>query len=340
MENSDNYLLLYASCFPVKGANRSLIVDTGRSQLFFISNHYYEVIADARTRKWAEVLNEYDEDSQMLLAQLVEFLEKNDLGFWTDDPELFPAIELQWDAPALITNAIIDSDTLSNHDWNRIISELLKIGCRDIQLRFFNDEKPSVIEEILQSLAGSYVKSVEIFVKFRKEYTRRRLIALVDKYTRIKTIVVHSCPRDVMIRHHNFSNFGQMGNVLMVRQAIVSSDHCGFVDSNYFTYFTVQNFAEFRNHNSCLNRKIGIDIAGNVKNCPAMPRVFGNIATDALEDLITDEFKEIWNVTKDQIEVCKVCEFRYICPDCRAFVKEPLSKPLKCTYDPYTAEWK
>jgi hypothetical protein len=40
--------------------------------------------------------------------------------------------------------------------------------------------------------------------------------------------------------------------------------------------------------------------------------------------------------------VCKDCEFRYICTDCRAYLEDPYneySKPLKCGYDPYTGEW-
>ena len=43
-----------------------------------------------------------------------------------------------------------------------------------------------------------------------------------------------------------------------------------------------------------------------------------------------------------KIHVCKDCEFRYICTDCRAYIEDPndiLSKPLKCGYNPYTAEW-
>ena len=53
-----------------------------------------------------------------------------------------------------------------------------------------------------------------------------------------------------------------------------------------------------------------------------------------------DEFRMLWNINKDKIDVCKDCEFRYICTDCRAYIKDKrdiYSKPLKCNYDPYTA---
>lgn len=65
------------------------------------------------------------------------------------------------------------------------------------------------------------------------------------------------------------------------------------------------------------------------------------------EALQHPDFKKYWNLTKDQIEVCKDCEFRYICTDCRAYTERShtnkegldISKPLKCGYNPYTGEW-
>jgi len=51
---------------------------------------------------------------------------------------------------------------------------------------------------------------------------------------------------------------------------------------------------------------------------------------------------QIGSITKDQVAVCRDCEFRYVCTDCRAYTQDaddPYSKPAKCTYDPYTATW-
>ncbi|MNX99984.1 hypothetical protein D3C86_1324620 [compost metagenome] len=53
-------------------------------------------------------------------------------------------------------------------------------------------------------------------------------------------------------------------------------------------------------------------------------------------------FKEHWFTKKDDIAVCRDCEFRYVCTDCRAYVEDPAdayAKPLKCGYDPYANVW-
>ncbi|MCR9102370.1 MAG: grasp-with-spasm system SPASM domain peptide maturase, partial [bacterium] len=116
----------------------------------------------------------------------------------------------------------------------------------------------------------------------------------------------------------------------------------GIMDAPLFCH-ALNTFTESINHNSCLNRKISIDTEGNIKNCPSMKESYGNIKdTTLLEALEKPGFKKYWNITKDQISVCKDCEFRYICTDCRAYLEDPddiYSKPLKCGYNPYTCEW-
>jgi SPASM domain peptide maturase of grasp-with-spasm system len=86
-----------------------------------------------------------------------------------------------------------------------------------------------------------------------------------------------------------------------------------------------------------------VDAEGNIKNCPAMERSFGNIKDTTLQEAIEKPgFKDLWFVHKDQIDVCKDCEFRHLCMDCRCFIKDPeniYSQPAKCTYNPYICKW-
>jgi len=102
-------------------------------------------------------------------------------------------------------------------------------------------------------------------------------------------------------------------------------------------------YSECINFNSCLNRKISIDAQGNIKNCPSCTQSFGNIKDTTLKQALEHpDFKKFWSITKDQIDVCKDCEFRYMCTDCRVYIKDPVniySQPSKCTYNPYIAKW-
>jgi SPASM domain peptide maturase of grasp-with-spasm system len=88
---------------------------------------------------------------------------------------------------------------------------------------------------------------------------------------------------------------------------------------------------------------MSISANGDIKNCPSLQKVFGNLLKDSILTIVKKkEFQKLWHINKDKINICKVCEYRYSCTDCRAFIEEPdnnLSKPLKCGYDPYKGVW-
>lgn len=124
---------------------------------------------------------------------------------------------------------------------------------------------------------------------------------------------------------------------------MINEKHCGIISSKYF-YANVKLFTESQQHNTCLNKKVSIDKNGNIKNCPSMPKSFGNITNTTLQKTLDQpSFKNYWSISKDKIDTRKLCEFRHICTDCRAYIEDPeniYSKPLKCGYEPHTNEWK
>lgn len=175
---------------------------------------------------------------------------------------------------------------------------------------------------------------------FPKNNNLQQVYRLVLGSGLTREVIVHSTEakfdRDTKVEGLHFTN-----------QIIRSKISCGFISSDYFT-MNIPTFTESHHHNSCLNRKISIDVNGDIKNCPSMPESYGNIKDTTLEEAINKPgFKKYWNITKDDIEVCRDCEFRYICTDCRAYTERTkfsdegldLSKPLKCGYNPYTNEW-
>ncbi len=75
-----------------------------------------------------------------------------------------------------------------------------------------------------------------------------------------------------------------------------------------------------------------------------MKKTYGIINDRSIKEIIENtDFKDIWFVNKDKVEVCSDCEFRYVCSDCRVFVDDQTniySRPAKCNYNPYIAKWK
>ena len=105
----------------------------------------------------------------------------------------------------------------------------------------------------------------------------------------------------------------------------------------------VQYFSELTHRNGCLNQKLSIDADGYICNCPSMKEKYGHISNTALKEVVSlPSFIAKWHIKKDDIHICKDCEYRYICSDCRAYTIDEgnvYSKPAKCLYDPYTGQW-
>lgn len=82
---------------------------------------------------------------------------------------------------------------------------------------------------------------------------------------------------------------------------------------------------------------IGSDL--RVYPCPMERRLcHGNIKDRGLNELLNPS---ILNYSKNNVDGCKDCEYRYICRDCRpdSLKGELTEKPWYCTYDPYTGKW-
>lgn len=128
---------------------------------------------------------------------------------------------------------------------------------------------------------------------------------------------------------------------LLKKDTLFLTSHCGNISPNYFE----ANMDHFKNRkvNNCLHGKISVSKEGEIKNCPSTKDIYGHIDLNTLRDVVkTKNIKKLWNISKDDINGCKDCEFRYICLDCRAYTENDnkYSKPKKCDYDPYTNKWK
>lgn len=335
MLDEDKYFLLFSNCIPVRGAKRSIICDLQRGQYWFISTSLYDLLSYGSIISVKESKRIFKDNS--LIDVNYGFLIENELGFYCslEETKLFPKIDLTWEDPSIINNAIIDYDGSHQHDYKEIFHELEELGCKHIQLRFFSFIDPLLFNKILSFLEGKRIVSVEIIIPFCNGEFSDEIISISCKQNRIFNIVFHNSP------HSKSLNFNGL-SLRFIEKHFDSSSHCGAISKNYFSV-NIDAFTESVNFNSCLNKKISIDVMGNIKNCPSMNLSFGHLSANSLlEVAMRIEFKEIWDINKDQIKICSHCEFRYICSDCRAFIKSPddiYSKPLKCSYNPYIAEW-
>lgn len=328
---------LYACCIATEGHTRVAIVDTQRFNLHFIPKDLFHILQNNSNKSYDQIIAQYPGQEE-IIHEYFDFLTQKNLGFWTDEPDTFPKIDMQWHSPSRITNAILDFDHETKYDLKNVIAQLEELGCNAVQLRYYSKIDLKSIEEKIQLFDNSRISSIEIIMPYDSDLNQESLMELSNQYIRIKSITLSGSDQDAILQR----NSDNMGCVYLIKQTITDCTNCGSIDKFKFC-FNLKFISESQYYNNCLNRKISIDKNGHIKNCPSFETSFGNINQNRLSSIIkNEEFLKMWNITKDKVNKCKDCEFRYICLDCRAYIennKFNLSAPKKCNYDPYSGKW-
>ena len=132
IKKSNVYLRLFASCVPVKGALRASVCDLQRGKTFFIPLSLFEIIEECKRYSYDKIQKIYQEEKE-ILDDYFNFLIENEIGFFTDEPDRFPLLNLSWDAPEFINNIIIEN--LECSQLSLIITELRNLKCKYVELR-------------------------------------------------------------------------------------------------------------------------------------------------------------------------------------------------------------
>lgn len=336
-----DYIKLFTDCQIVMGKNRAIICDLQRIKYVFIpislaSLFNRQGILDLRT-----IRSKLDNDNFAIFKDYLKLLQFHEFIFdcTKNEAARFPAISLEFDYPATISNAILDFDKNSRHDLKAIIDTFfIPANCRYIQIRSFDEVDMLFLDKIIHDINSSFIKAIDLIIKNSNDFSYEKLAKWVFNNKKIRSLTIHSSPENKIIQNENYG----FSVVVAIKQKITSENHCGIIHHSTFS-INIETFTESQKNNTCLNRKLAIDKEGNIKNCPSMNNNFGNVKNTSLKKVFRNpDFKKYWQINKDSIDVCKDCEFRHICTDCRAYIENPenpFSKPLKCGYNPYTNEW-
>ena len=334
-----NYFNLFGNIIVTKGNNRVLFSDLQKNNSDLFPLELYSVLEKLKLKSIDDVKKDYNKESSIFIDEYIKVLLEREYGFLTPKrvDESFPKMLFNFHEYSVINNIVLYFSSISNIEIIKSSIENLKVK----HLLVFFDSKVCLDEliKIDNIFNNTLLQGIEFYVPYNESISLDFIEKLNIETIRIYSIVIYNCNSKVKIKN-NFRF-----NIEFVEESLTLTS-CGLVSLNYFNT-NLPKIIESLNHNSCLNRKLSIDKEGNIKNCPSMPQNFGNIKDTSLEEALNHpDFKKYWNVTKDMIQVCKDCEFRHICTDCRAYTERThfegdidLSKPLKCGYNPYTNEW-
>lgn len=335
------YFNLFSNILITKGANRILISDLQRNISELYPLELYELIEELKMSSIENLMKNYDNESQKIIQEYLNIILEKELGFITENnwAENFPSLSDTYKDQNVISNIFIELDNLEI--LYKIRHSIENMNNRHLIIFSQNEFTYDEILEIDLLFKGTPLENIDIYFPYHNQINSHWFDRLNEKVSRISNLILYNSP-PLSFKIKNNLRF-----MITFTSEDLKISSCGKVDMKYFNT-NLPKVLEAINHNSCLHKKMGIDQEGNIKNCPLMAESFGNIQKISLEDALAQpNFKRYWNITKDSIEGCKDCEFRYVCTDCRAYTERShyqwenidVSKPLKCGYNPYTNEW-
>jgi SPASM domain peptide maturase of grasp-with-spasm system len=327
------YLHIFQPIFFSKGRVRGIIIDPLRQEYLLVPKALIDFSKRVNFKTIEDIYCLFPE-SEEIVDEYLKFLLDKELAEW-QDKDIINNFKFKIDTnlfdlyPPNTLHSVIDISNTSNHNYKKIQSVYERCNVLFLQFRIFNNITYETYASIDEFLGSGLFLDVEVVVF--NEIAREIIEAMVNSPYISKIITS---------KEYNLNST----KLLDRSNTIKDQRSCGMISPLQFN--TSPFFLhESKSFNTCLNKKLSIDREGNIKNCPSMAKSYGNINDPNLDvEFIvnSEEFQKVWHINKDKIHVCKDCEFRHVCTDCRAYVEDPkdiLSKPLKCGYNPYTTEW-
>lgn len=322
MRTNKQVLKLFPNVIPVKGYNRSLLVDLLNGKPHLVPNQLIDYLEQTHTTK----IEEYE-----------SFVIDNELGICIDSEfgECLTPIPLSYYPTSRINNAILELDENSSWNLQSVLTRLDELGAQFLEVRFLDYLSLKNYLSTIQKYSNeTTIEYIQIMVPFDENLKRFLDSNLEEHFFRLCSIVVYNASSGFELKTNHY-------NLIFTSQESVSHENCGNISSDDFAVNS-QTYVRNRNYNSCLAHKISVDKDGFICNCPSIERKYEHVDSVTFSEVIAlKEFQDKWEITKDKVLICSICEFRWICTDCRAFTIDDIEngKPSKCTYNPFISLW-
>lgn len=331
---------LYANCILQKGYKNYLICDLQRQQLRHIPPTLYFILSRYKDRPADYIKEQFEHQHDDMIDGYFKFLCDNDLGFYCSSEELklFPELELSFDYPSGITNAVIDLSKNSPFRLKDAFWELALLHCRHVQLRFAEGFSVTEIASLISSTEKHALDSIELVIAYYPSISKTELDELYAQRF-VSAIHVYNVPAG---KQHALKERGVKDRVFVHRHNIVEKPVTPDLSK---LKINITLFCESQKHHTYFNRKLYIGNNGQIKNAPECLETFGTINDDRnLSEVITGEaFQRYWHVRKKHTDICKQCEFMHLCIDGRIPHQRPSGEwyhETECSYNPFIGKWK
>lgn len=332
MISQNSFIKLFPCCKIVKGNQKDAIYDLQREKYHLIPHSLTTVLDDAKNLSWGQIVSKYKSNLN-ILNEYLDFLIRNELVIIDEKLSGVKEIDKEFNSASTISNAILDFDNNTKFNIQNVINELDELRCENIELRFYEVIPIQRLLKILSYFENTGIRDLEILIPYNEILDIDFILKLHLDYPRLRKLTIHECPKQL-----ESINIHDEICIIYTSEKISSEQCCGVINHWYMLPKTELYFESLQ-YNTCLNRKVGVDRFGNIKNCPSARQSYGVVGKKKISEVVNcTSFQRFWKIKKDDIKSCKECELRHMCQDCRIFIEDVqdiYSKPQKCKYNPF-----
>ncbi|XPV68803.1 MAG: radical SAM protein [Halarcobacter sp.] len=181
---------------------------------------------------------------------------------------------------------------------------------------------------------GSWVRTVEVIKKLTKNNINV-FVGYFKNNKEITNLTIKSFLNSLGVTSFDIQNHHNVGRAIQKAPIKVSKDNILPLKMS----FNPNTISKYSSEHNCFSNHISISSNGDVMGCIMMRKPeYGNLLSDSLDKILSSKnYIQLSKLTKDKIEGCSECEFRYGCFDCRAGAMSDsnnLFKKPDCGYDP------
>jgi SPASM domain peptide maturase of grasp-with-spasm system len=308
----------------VKGIERSAIYDIQRENIEFVPNTMIDFLEYINGKKVNSVLKEYGANATA--KEYFNFLEKKEFIFYSDNA-FFPSLpekSINDDTSEIFFVTIILSPFIYDN-FDILARNIEQLGVKRLHFHINNENAMEEIRKILSSLGYSRVTNLSFSLPYQK------IDRKIYENGRLKSIFMFNSPKKRFKKNKEvITNYitNNASNLFLTK----------FNISDIAINIGAYNIA--KNYNLALYKTIFVDENGNIKHNFSEKKTYGNIleSFDKIKTNTIKKLSKLWNIKKDEIQPCNVCEFRYCCTTAFTPIKSKDGYEVICNYNPYNAE--
>jgi len=325
---NQNHFKLYASCVPVKGVNRGAIFDLQRGNIHFVPNILLELLDKFSDR---QLFEEYAEQKKMLYKYF-NYLYEQDLIFCTNTPLNFPSISKNnYFSPNYLDFLSVEINTIQPYKI-ALFERIDNLGVRELVL-IQNNFNIDNIKEMLKLCEESKITGIVIITPYLESLKDEEISKIFNRNLRVLQWIFYGT-----------SQIKELNSKIVFSKKTLANILCKRISSVNDFVVNTSAYIEALSYNLYFNKRAYITDNGFVKHTIDDSFTYGNIEKEEFKKIIlSKKFQELWCITKNEIKICKNCEFRFVCPDNRIPVKEnkkEYTQQTSCCYNPKTNMWK